>query len=308
VRALNVTKKRRRFSLQLRTRGANYWVLSRAVANVLIAGCGYVGAALGLELLAAGERVWGARRNVSLLPGGIEPIAADLSDPGSLTQLPVAPDYLVYCASADESTDAAYLRAYVQGLRNVLAAVDGSRLQRVFFTSSTAVYAQHAGEWVDEASETTPTHFSGTRTLEAEHLLREQAIPATVLRCSGIYGPGRTRLIDSVRQGTAKASERYTNRIHRDDIAGAIVHLLRRSNVPPLLLLSDDEPAPERDVTAYLAAQLGVAEPPPAPAAPPARGGHKRCRNTLLKATGYRLRYPTYREGYSAMLGSVSRG
>jgi nucleoside-diphosphate-sugar epimerase len=274
------------------------------VANVLIAGCGYVGTALGLELLAAGDCVWGVRRNASQLPTGFQAIAADLSSPGPLVGLPRALDYVVYCASADGSSDAAYVKAYVTGLGRLLGALGTRGVRRVFFTSSTAVYAQLNGQWVDEDSETAPTHFSGVRLLQAEALLRAGPLPSTVLRCSGIYGPGRTRLIDSVRQGTAVASDRFTNRIHRDDIAGAIAHLMRSESAPDLLLLNDDEPAPERAVLSYLAARLGVAEPAHAPASSvaPTRSGVKRCRNTRLRATGYQLRYPSYREGYAALL------
>lgn len=269
---------------------------------MLIAGCGYVGTALGVELAAQGNDVWGLRRDASRLPPQLHALSADLSDPTTLRSLPSALDHVVYCAGADEASDAAYERVYVSGLRNVLAATSGSGLRRVFFTSSTAVYGQSLGEWVDENAETTPTHFSGIRLLEAERLLRQQPVPATVLRCSGIYGPGRTRLIDSVRNGSAAPSQRFTNRIHRDDIAGAIAHLLGHAQPPPLLLLSDDAPALDSEVIGFLAQQLGVPQPALAPAATAGRGGHKRCRNTQLHATGYQLRYPSYREGYGAML------
>lgn len=273
---------------------------------MLIAGCGYVGTALGLELAGQGARVWGLRRDASRLPSQLGALSADLGDPATLHGLPRELDYVVYCAGADEASDAAYERVYVSGLRNVLAAVSGAAVRRVFFTSSTAVYGQAAGEWVDETSETTPAHFSGVRLLEAERLLREQRTPATILRCSGIYGPGRTRLIDGVRKGTAAPSQRYTNRIHRDDVAGAIAHLLQQPGPPPLLLLSDDTPALDGEVIGFLAQQLGVPPPAAGAGAPGGRGGHKRCRNALLRATGYQLRYPTYREGYAAMLASPS--
>jgi nucleoside-diphosphate-sugar epimerase len=97
-------------------------------------------------------------------------------------------------------------------------------------------------------------------------------------------------------------SERFTNRIHRDDIAGAVIFLMQRDLAVPLLVLSDDEPASQRDVTSFLAQKLGVPLPAASPPEPSARGGDKRCRNTLLRATGYTLEYPTYREGYAAML------
>jgi nucleoside-diphosphate-sugar epimerase len=276
--------------------------LDLAIVKVLIAGCGYVGVALGQELVAGGHRVWALRRNASTLPPGLRPLALDLASPGSLDGLPAELDRVVYCASADESSDTAYTRAYVTGLANLLQALAGSNVERILFTSSTAVYAQSEGEWVDEASPTKPQHFSGIRLLEAERLLRAQAIPSSSLRCSGIYGPGRTRLIRSVRDGSARGTSRFTNRIHRDDIAGAIVHLLDRAPLPPVVVLSDDEPATEHEVQCYLARRLGVPEPPLTEGEPRSRGGHKRCRNSLLRAIGYRLRFPSYREGYATLL------
>jgi nucleoside-diphosphate-sugar epimerase len=269
--------------------------------KVLIAGCGYVGTALGERLVDGGYEVWGLRRDPSGLPNTFHKLAADLAIASDLAALPRDLDYVVYSASAGESSDAAYRQAYVVGLENLLSAVQGRPLRRLFFTSSTAVYAQADGSWVDEASETEPKHFSGVRTLEAENLLRGSGVPSTILRCAGIYGPGRTRLIESVRRGVAAASDRFTNRIHRDDIAHAVIHLMTRDLAADLLILSDDEPAPQRDVVSYLAERLGVAMPahPPEPSE---RGGHKRCRNQRLKATGYRLKYPSYREGYAAML------
>jgi nucleoside-diphosphate-sugar epimerase len=270
--------------------------------KVLIAGCGYVGTALGSRLLELGHSVWALRRDPTGLPEAFNKLTGDLTNPAALANIPPDLDYVVYTASAGESSDAAYERAYVLGLGNVLQAVAGSPVRRVFFTSSTAVYAQTNGVWIDETSETTPSHFSGRRTLEAEALLRSSATPSTILRCAGIYGPGRTRLIDTVRQGTASMNERFTNRIHRDDIAGLIVHLMQNELPVPLLVLSDDEPAPQRDVTTFLAQKLGVLLPPLTPPDPNARGGDKRCKNTLLHTTGYPLLYPTYREGYAAML------
>lgn len=271
--------------------------------NVLIAGCGYVGTALGERLIERGHRVWGLRRDPAGLPAAFHKVAADLASASDLCALPPDIDSVVYAASAGESTDAAYQRAYVTGLRTLLGALEGAhRLRRILFTSSTAVYAQADGSWVDETSETIPTHFSGIRTLEAEKLVLGASAPATVLRCAGIYGPGRTRLIESVRQGRGPLSGRFTNRIHRDDVAGATVHLLDHPPSERVIILCDDAPAPEREVTSFLAERLGL--PPPLPTAPeqPGRGGHKRCRNDRLKATGYQLQYPTYREGYSAML------
>lgn len=254
--------------------------------------------------MAEGHEVWGLRRDCSGLPSAFHAVAADLGSASQLRALPADVDYLVYAASAGESSEPAYRRAYVVGLGNVLSALRGRAPRRVFFTSSTAVYAQADGSWVDETSETAPVHFTGAVTLEAERLLQQSPFPSTILRCAGIYGPGRQRLIESVRQGSAAMSNRFTNRIHRDDLAGTLAHLIRTNSSERLLIASDDEPASQSDVVRFLAERLGVPAPVSASTDGSARGGHKRCRNGRLAATGYRLLYPTYREGYAALLAS----
>jgi nucleoside-diphosphate-sugar epimerase len=289
------------------------------VARILIAGCGYVGSALAAELVAAGHEVVGSKRRPEGLPAGVVPLAADLADRASLdaalarVALPV--DVVVYAAAADRGDDDSYRRAYVDGLRNLLDALRarGASPRHVFFTSSTAVYAQDDGSWVDEASATAPADFRGARMLEAERVLAAAGWPATSLRLGGIYGPGRTRLVESVRSGRASirpGPPRFGNRIHRDDAAGALAHLVGRALAgappPPLLLGVDDEPADEAVVLRWIASQLGVAAPPAReePPAPGARrpGSNKRCSNAALRATGYRFRYPSFREGYAAAL------
>jgi nucleoside-diphosphate-sugar epimerase len=273
--------------------------------RILIAGCGFVGSQLARELRRGGHEVWGLSRSQPDLPDGAHWVAADLTSPASLAQLP-AVDYLVYCASAGESTDERYRAVYVEGLSNLVRAYRDRAPKRLAFVSSTAVYHQTDGSWVDEESPTHPSHFAGKRTLEAEAVAIASPIPAVVLRCAGIYGPGRTRLIDSVRNGTARWAEgttRFTNRIHRDDVAGALAHLLFHAAPQSIYVGVDEDPAAERDVFAFLAERLGVEEPP----AGPAEGGHrltgnKRCSGARLRASGYEFRFPSFRQGYSAML------
>jgi len=144
--------------------------------------------------------------------------------------------------------------------------------------------------------------------------------PAVVIRFGGIYGPGRTRLIDSVRAGTATrpaGPPLYTNRIHRDDCARVLEHLLFLPTPAPLYLAVDDDPAPLGEVLSWLATQIDVPEPPLAvsqPLKPGGRGGDpaararasKRCRHTRLRASGFQFRYPSYRDGYAALPGLKS--
>jgi nucleoside-diphosphate-sugar epimerase len=162
------------------------------------------------------------------------------------------------------------------------------------FTSSTAVYGQRKGEWVDESSMTEPLRFNGRLLLEAEAIVHEAPETGINVRLSGIYGPGRTRLVRKVWNGEATATSSWTNRIHLEDCAGVLHHLMRLESPEALYLGSDDEPVTAAGVVTWLSAELGVAAPPVAVA----ERLNKRCRNTRLRDTGYQFEYPTFREGY----------
>ena len=282
------------------------------MARIVIAGCGDVGSALGRRLLDAGHEVWGVRRNPSRLPEGLRPLAADLCDSAALDGLPRGIDRLVYSAAADGYTEAAYRAAYVTGVARVLDALrrHGERPDRVVLVSSTSVYGQQDGEWIDEQSPAEAEGFAPECLRTGERLVWAAPFPATVIRFGGIYGPGRTRLIDQVRGGGATCRpDLYTNRIHRDDCAGALVHLLSLEHPAPLYLGVDDEPAAQCEVLRWLAAQLGM----PAPREVTEDGerrrrGNKRCRNTRLRDSGWRPRYPGYRDGYAALLAAEGAG
>ncbi len=280
--------------------------------NVLIAGCGYVGSVLAGLLAGRGHRVWGLKRNPVSLPEGVLPLRADLANPSLKSLVPPQLDVVVYAASADASDEDAYRRAYVEGLTNLLDALSGQSLRRVVFTSSTGVYAQQAGEEVDESSETTPQHFSGQILLEAERLLAVHPAPSTTVRLAGIYGPGRDRMVRAVAEGRARTpvTARYTNRIHRDDCAGVIAHLIGLEQADSLYVGVDDEPALLSDVQNHIATQFELPSPPEEDSSSPPRKtrSNKRCRNRKLKGSGYEFLYPTYREGYADLIRSVQRG
>ena len=276
--------------------------------RVLIAGCGYVGEALAARLRAAGHAVWGLRRTAAAMPDGVGTVLADLADPSTLGRLPPELDTVVYAAAAGAHDDAHYRSIYVDGVRHLLDALQrgGQPVRRLLYVSSTGVYHQRDGEWVDEDSPAEPLDFSGRRLLEGEAAARSGACPAVVLRLGGIYGPGRPHLIDAVRAGFGPGPGGppvYVNRIHRDDAAGALAHLASLPAPAPLYLGVDHEPATSAEVARWVAARLGLAVEPgaPAPFAPPGRG-NKRCRNARLVASGYTFRYPTFREGFEALL------
>jgi nucleoside-diphosphate-sugar epimerase len=285
------------------------------MARCLIAGCGYVGAALGERLAAEGHTVFGLRRRPLRPPPGVQLLEADLGVPASLARLPGAIDFVFYLASPGGAEDALYRAAYVDGQRNLYEALarQGQRPQRVLFASSTAVYGQRSGEWVDEGSPAEPADFRGRRLLEGERLLAEAAAPGVVVRFGGIYGPRRSSLVDDVLAGRAVLrpdGPHYTNRVHRDDCAGILRHLMQHEAPEPVYLGVDCEPADEAVVLRWLAGALGAPEPRVSAAQPPSRGrerrGSKRCRNDRLLASGYHFRHPTFRDGYRAILAETA--
>lgn len=278
--------------------------------NILIAGCGYVGGELARRLVLESHAVWGLRRNTAALPGGVRPFTADLRAPETLRAFPARFDFVFYTAGSGDFSDEAYRAAYVEGPRNLLRALadDAQPVRRIFFTSSTGVYHQDGGAWCDEDTPVSPPRFSGARLLEGERTFQEGPFPATVLRLGGIYGPGRTRLIDQVRQGTARCVEGrtvYLNLIHRDDCAGVLRHVMGLDAPAPCYVAVDEEPVERCALLCWIAAQLGLPEPPAVSAdeaGEPQRGGNRRLSNARLRASGYAFAFPTFREGYRTLL------
>ena len=277
--------------------------------TTLILGCGDIGMVLGRELIEAGHRVIGARRSAAALEGsGIEPLPLDLNDETALAALPDA-DFVVYVLSADRFEEAAYRAAYPDGLKAVLRTYEGrdKTPQRLLFVSSTSVYGQKEGEQVDEQSPAESTGFSGVLMREAEQALHDSPLAGSVVRFSGIYGPGRDRLIHQVLEGriAPKAPPMYSNRIHRDDCAGVLAHLIAMSEagkpLENLYLASDCDPAPLYEVMDWMAKRLKV-EPTEVIQAPLRKRASKRCDNSRLRATGYTFRYPSYRDGYAQVM------
>lgn len=276
--------------------------------HLVIAGCGDVGTALGLRMLEKGWQVSGLRRDPSGLPERFGRIAADLTRGERPVDWPQRVDYLVFCPAAGRRDPELYRALYAGGLQHVLGWLEQSRQQprHLLQVSSTAVYGQSAGEWVTENSPAVADTPTAPILLEAENIALRSAVPATVVRLGGIYGPGRTRLIEQVRNGlhVPASPQQFTNRIHRDDAAGLLAHLLVRAEkgemLAPCYLGVDDEPAPLHEVAQWLAQRLGVALLEEGATAN--RLGSKRCDNTLAREAGWTPQYPTYREGYASML------
>lgn len=230
--------------------------------------------------------------------------AIDVTKPNSLAILAeLKIDYWVITLTPPALSEDDYRATYVQGLKNILAVIQPTNFDKLFWVSSTSVYGQANDEWVDERSITDPQRFSGRVQLDAEHLLENEA-RACVVRFSGIYREDRHRMIDRLKKGelSAECEEDYfTNRIHVIDAARSIVHLMNRvagsETVDRLYLASDSSPVKYVTLIQWLSNTYNL----PLNAALPAakkRINSKRCSNQRLKDTGFEFRYNTYQTGF----------
>lgn len=260
---------------------------------VVVAGAGDVGGRLAALRVAAGDDVIALRRREAETMPGLRRLRADLATGEGLARLPRQAAAVVFCAAPDQRDEAAYRALYLDGLRRVL---DACEADRVLFVSSTAVFAEDAGEWVDEDTQARPPAFNGRVLLASEQALAPH--PGGIsLRLSGLYGPGRDWMLRRAREGEP-GTARWTNRIHVEDAARALSHLLDRDAPHRLYLGNDDRPAPEQEVLGWVRSQEGL--PPVAPAPGAATG--RRVRNARLRASGWEPRHPDYRSGYRGML------
>lgn len=274
--------------------------------SLAIVGCGDLGRRLA-EGLPAHWRATGLRRDPSALGPPLAALAADYTRPGSLGVLAeLAPDYVVAMPKPAGRDAAGYRAGFTAAAANILEGLGGHRPRGICMVSSTRVYAEGAGGWVDEGGALAEEDEVAAAIIDAERRLLASGLPVAILRCGGIYGTPGGRLLGRVADGSICRPEpvRYSNRIHRDDVAGFIAHLLGMAEEglawSPVYNLVDDCPAPQHDVEAWLARELGVA----AIADREPGAAHKRCRNGALAGSGYRLRFPDYRAGYRALLAA----
>lgn len=270
---------------------------------MLLAGCGDLGLRVARRLLARGDEVWALRRQPPPHDGsGLRWLQGDLTRPQTLQELPGQITQVVYLPTPDRRDQAAYQAIFLDGLRHLLSAL-GNSPRRVLLISSSAVHGEHGGAWINEDTPPAPPGFNGRVLLAAEHWLATQPVRSVVLRLAGLYGPGRLQLLDRLRAGTARvprATPHLANRIHVDDAAAAIVHLLGIADPLPLYLGADDTPLPLDELYDHLAQLVGA--PPPQDGPAPPGIGSKRLSNARLRASGFVPRWPDSRAGYAALL------
>ncbi len=218
-------------------------------------------------------------------------------------------DAIVITLTPDAANAEAYREAYWLNTQYILHSLAPTAKPLIIFASSTRVYGQNDGGWVDENSPCVPNDANGQYLLDTETLIRQSGLPHCIVRFSGIYGPARDYVVRQVRAGQG-SGESYTNRIHRDDACGLINFLLLRHFAgyqdPSLILASDQQPVTRSELYRWLAQQLGITPSHVQPSAD-LRSGNKRCDSHRLCALGFEFRYPSYVEGYTAMLATENK-
>jgi nucleoside-diphosphate-sugar epimerase len=273
--------------------------------RILIAGCGYIGQAAADLFHTACWAVEGWTRSAesaASLSAKPYPVrVVDVSQAGQVAECgPAAAgfDALVLCASSSGGNAEKYRQVYLDGVRNLLETFPGSKL---LFTSSTSVYAQRDGSWVTEESETKPMRETSRVLLETERLVLADS--GVVARLAGIYGPGRSALLNKFLKGTAiidPGNDRFVNQVHRDDIASAFLLLLsREAEGAQIYNVVDDQPILQSECYRWLAQRLNRPLPPTGRSMQERKRGdsNKRVSNVKLRALGWTPRYPSLAEG-----------
>ncbi|MDB5386342.1 MAG: Saccharopine dehydrogenase [Planctomycetaceae bacterium] len=297
------------------TKSGNCPNIRNTSVHRLIVGCGYLGQRVACRWRDSGDTVHVLTRSVEhaqrFQKQDFVAITGDVLDSHSLENLPEV-DTVFWAVGWDRTSGASMHEVYVTGLKNVLQQMM-ARCRRFIAISSTSVYGQRNGEWVDEQSPCTPAQANGQTCLAAERLLQRQsefdknepAITTNILRLSGIYGPGRLlSRVSALKSGEPLAGnpDAWLNLIHVDDAADAVIRCELAEEIPNTLLVSDDEPLRRRDYYSLLANLVGAAPPrfseDQIPVSDEPRELNKRCRNSLAKlALGWTPRFATIRDG-----------
>ncbi|GAA5524695.1 hypothetical protein Maes01_01252 [Microbulbifer aestuariivivens] len=288
-----------------------------AKEKLWIFGCGDLGTRLAPLLDKKSYTIYGVRRNplVALArmrrADGVNWRRGNATSAENIERLLTkGADIVLATFTPDEYTEDGYRRAYLDTAMALAAVLP--RLEKpprlVIWVSSTRVYGQGGDEWIDEGTPALPDGLQGNILRAAEDVIYGALPQALVVRFSGIYGPGRDRLLSQVRAGRCAPPQppQYSNRIHVEDCVGFIAYLIEqhRAGWTPerLYIGTDSEPVPMHELQLWLARAMGYTAAHLREYSTDTERGSKKLSNQRMLATGYQLKYPDYRAGYSALL------
>jgi len=275
--------------------------------RLLILGCGDIGTRVGLALTEAGWTVIAARRSPERLPAAFTGIPVDMTEPQSFAPLGEhQPDYVLVTPTPSSYDAAGYQAGFLDAAQNLAAQPWLKRCRRVIWVSSTRVYREAAGGWVDEHAPLNTEEPQAEFMVRAEASIRRAAV-STVIRPAGVYGNPDGMLVRKVLSGRCSVPGAVSgNRIHRHDLARLIGHCLSRDSqgewVPPTILACDNDVTPTYEIERWLAKQWGVSLIEESAGERPR--ANRRCRSRLLRGLGFELTYPTWREGYAEVVSA----
>lgn len=275
--------------------------------RVIVAGCGYLGLEVARLLHAAKWEVIGLTHSeISARALGKEPflvVPCDITRRGAVEnfalEMGTEPAAILHCASSGKGDAAKYREVFLGGAKNLREVL---RPLRFIFCSSTSVYAQTDGDWVNETAPASPGRESGQILRETEDFaLGGDGI---VARLAGIYGPGRSVLLRKFFSGEAVIEgdgRRWVNQIHRDDGARALALLVENGNAG-IYNVCDDRPSPQFEIYDWLAAKFSMPRPPFGPVdVNRKRGVTNKCvSNAKLRALGWKPRYASFYDAVEA--------
>jgi len=296
---------------------------ARTGRRLVIFGAGYVGGALASRAVAEGWSVTALTRNIdsaaALRERGCAVVVARINEVDWWDAPELTGDFqrVAVTVAAGGGGVEGYRRSYVEGLASVAGwakreVTSGKAPGHLIYTSSTSVYPQAGGVRVTEQHPIGGEAETTQVLIEAERLVAEWPGAATILRLAGIYGPGRTHLVEQVRRGEVSGQPQvHLNLIHRDDIVDACAAVWARGGVgPEIFNLADDGAATKEEVVTWLAGRLGL--PPPVYTGAPAVGRRGLTPDRIIDAArarallGWRPRHSTFREGYAEVLADSS--
>lgn len=284
--------------------------MEKIIKKLLIIGCGRLGQTVGKVLSKLPLEVIGIKRQLSKNNLPFRLLVLDIFSESFSKEINfINPDYVLYCVSSDKQTEESYQKNYVDGLRITIEALNQlDNFQHLFFISSTRVYGQSSENFLSELTYPQPADYGGRLLFKAEESIKKISSKSTILRLSGIYGDNRRYMLEMASDLARWPSEdRWTNRIHEEDIVSFInylfVQIINNEMIESLYLLTDNHPVTLFEVLKWLRAELKL---PLENIVIPTQINGKKLRSQILPKLKFSFKHSNYKSGYRQMISKLN--